>query len=105
MTYLPTLWQAERAANRLTVADSLWMGRVTCRTRGGAVACRSCAIDDAANTSDDSETAPDRGGARQAYRPGGGFRLSDDSVDLMKAFSLGGSEGIGGAWKIPPTEG
>src|SRR5262249_61728078 len=26
MTYLPTLWQAERAANRLTVAGSLWGG-------------------------------------------------------------------------------
>jgi len=27
MTYLPTLWQAERAANRLTVAGSLWGGK------------------------------------------------------------------------------
>jgi hypothetical protein len=33
-----------------------------------------------------------------------GFQLSDGSVDLMKAFSLGGSEGIGGAWKMPPTD-
>jgi hypothetical protein len=32
------------------------------------------------------------------------FQLSDGSVDLMKAFSLGGSEGIGRAWKIPPTD-
>jgi hypothetical protein len=32
------------------------------------------------------------------------FQLSDGSVDLMKAFSLGGSEGIGAAWKIPPTD-
>jgi hypothetical protein len=30
------------------------------------------------------------------------FRLSDSSVDLMKAFSLGGSEGVGGVWEIPP---
>jgi hypothetical protein len=30
------------------------------------------------------------------------FQLSEGSVDLMKAFSLGGSEGIGGVWKIPP---
>src|SRR5207249_11777083 len=30
------------------------------------------------------------------------FQLSDGSVDLMKAFSLGGSEGVGGVWKIPP---
>src|SRR5262245_17931132 len=30
------------------------------------------------------------------------FQLSDGSVDLMKAFSLGGFEGIGGAWEIPP---
>jgi hypothetical protein len=28
------------------------------------------------------------------------FQLGDGSVDLMKAFSLGGSEGVGG--KIPP---
>ena len=32
------------------------------------------------------------------------FQLSDSSVDLMKAFSLGGFEGIGGAWKIPPPD-
>ena len=32
------------------------------------------------------------------------FQLSDGSVDLMKAFSLGGSEGVGGAWKMPPTD-
>jgi hypothetical protein len=32
------------------------------------------------------------------------FQLSDGSVDLMKAFSLGGFEGIGGAWKMPPTD-
>jgi hypothetical protein len=30
------------------------------------------------------------------------FQLSDGSVDLMKAFSLGGFEGIGGVWEIPP---
>ena len=32
------------------------------------------------------------------------FQLSDGSVDLMKAFSLGGSEGVGGAWKMPPRD-
>jgi putative ABC transport system substrate-binding protein len=32
------------------------------------------------------------------------INLSDGSVDLMKAFSLGGSEGVGGAWKMPITE-
>src|SRR5436309_3279634 len=32
------------------------------------------------------------------------FQLSDRSVDLMKVFSLGGSEGVGGAWKMPITE-
>jgi hypothetical protein len=36
--------------------------------------------------------------------PNLGFQLSDGSVDLMKAFSLGASEGIGGAWKVPPTD-
>src|SRR5262245_26774300 len=29
------------------------------------------------------------------------FQLSDGSVDLMKAFSLSGFEGIGGVWNIP----
>jgi hypothetical protein len=32
------------------------------------------------------------------------FQLSDGSVDLMKAFSLGGFEGVGGAWKMPATD-
>ena len=32
------------------------------------------------------------------------FQLSDGSVDLMKAFSLGGLEGVGGAWILPPTD-
>jgi hypothetical protein len=32
------------------------------------------------------------------------FKLSDSSVDLMKAFSLGGFQGVGGAWKLPTTE-
>ncbi len=30
------------------------------------------------------------------------FQLSASSVDLMKAFSLSGFEGIGGVWKVPP---
>jgi hypothetical protein len=29
------------------------------------------------------------------------FRLGDDEVDLLKAFSLDGSDGIGSAWKVP----
>src|SRR5262245_16615520 len=42
------------------------------RRRGSRVAARrSCAVDDAANSSDDSEPAADRGGACEAYRPGG----------------------------------
>jgi hypothetical protein len=32
------------------------------------------------------------------------FQLSDSSVDLMKAFRLGGFEGVGGTWKMPPTD-
>jgi hypothetical protein len=31
------------------------------------------------------------------------FRLSDGSVDLMNVFSLGGADGIGATWKMPPT--
>jgi hypothetical protein len=30
------------------------------------------------------------------------LQLSDSSVDLMKGFSLGGSQGIGATWKMPP---
>jgi hypothetical protein len=30
------------------------------------------------------------------------FQLRDGVVDLTKGFSLGGSEGIGAAWKLPP---
>ncbi len=29
------------------------------------------------------------------------FRLGDDEVDLLKAFSLIGSDGVGSAWKVP----
>ena len=32
------------------------------------------------------------------------LQLSDSSVDLMKAFSLGGFQGVGGTWKLPTTE-
>ena len=32
------------------------------------------------------------------------FQLSEGSVDLMKAISLGGFEGVGGAWKVPTDE-
>jgi hypothetical protein len=32
------------------------------------------------------------------------FQLSDGPVDLMKAFSLGGLEGVGGAWNLPTTD-
>jgi hypothetical protein len=32
------------------------------------------------------------------------FQLSDGSVDLIKWFSLGSSEGIGHAWKMPSTD-
>jgi len=32
------------------------------------------------------------------------FKFCDGSVDLMKAFSLGGFEGVGGAWKMPTTD-
>src|SRR5947209_16350363 len=28
------------------------------------------------------------------------FQLSDGSVDLMKPFSFGGLEGVGGAWRL-----
>jgi len=32
------------------------------------------------------------------------FQLSDGSVDLTRGFSLGGFEGIGGTWKMLPTD-
>jgi hypothetical protein len=66
------------------------------------------AIDDAANPSNDSELAADRAGARvkpiDPAAPMLRFQLSDGSVDLMKAFSLGGFEGIGGVWKMPLSD-
>src|SRR5262249_8286251 len=40
------------------------------RGGGGMAVCRNCAVDDAANPSDDSELAADPGCAREAYRPG-----------------------------------
>jgi hypothetical protein len=30
-------------------------------------------------------------------------QLGDGEVDLMKGFSLGSRQGIGGAWKMPPV--
>jgi hypothetical protein len=30
------------------------------------------------------------------------LRLGDDPIDLMMAFSLSSSHGVGGAWEIPP---
>jgi len=32
------------------------------------------------------------------------FQLSDGSVDLMTSRSLGGVDGVGGAWKMPLTD-
>ena len=29
------------------------------------------------------------------------FRLGDGEVDLLKAFSLDGSDGVGSVWKVP----
>jgi hypothetical protein len=66
--------------------------------RGGVAACRSCAVDDAADPGHDSETASDRRGRVKPIDPAAPmlrFQLSDGSVDLMKAFSLGGFEGGG----------
>src|SRR5262245_52970838 len=39
------------------------------RGSGRMAACRSWAVDDAANPSDDSKPATDRGGPRETYRP------------------------------------
>jgi hypothetical protein len=30
------------------------------------------------------------------------FRLGDDTIDLMKDFSLSSAQAIGGAWQTPP---
>src|SRR5262249_23606202 len=32
------------------------------------------------------------------------FKLREGSVDLMKSRSLGGVDGVGGAWKMPLTD-
>src|SRR5439155_10118248 len=81
---------------------------IAARRRGGRVAaCRGCAAasDDAADRRDEAtlprievlRVKPIDPAVRRLR-----FQLSDGSVDLMKAFSLGGSEGVGGVWKIPP---
>ena len=75
--------------------------------RGGVAACRSCAIDDAANPSTTAKPPQIEVVRVKPIDPAAPmlrFELSDGSVDLMKTFSLGGFEGVGGTWKMPPTD-
>ena len=56
------------------------------------------------NTSGNAQRAADQDGAADAVDPAASkyqFRLGDGEVDLLKAFSLDGSDGIGSAWKVP----
>jgi len=32
------------------------------------------------------------------------FQLNNGAVDLMKSISLGGLEGVGASWKLPPID-
>jgi hypothetical protein len=80
------------SAWRAFFAELRRLGQIAHARRGGVGACRSCAVDDAADPGRDSETASDRGGHVKpidAAAPMLRFQLSDGSVDLMKAFSLG----------------
>jgi hypothetical protein len=69
-----------------------------------AVAAQSTTQPTQATTAKPSQIEVVRGKPIDPTVPKLGFQLSDGSVDLIKAFSLGGSEGIGGAWKMPPAD-
>jgi hypothetical protein len=74
---------------------------------GCVAACRSWAVDDAANPRDDSEPPQIevvRVKPTDPTSPKLRFQLSDGSVDLMKSRSLGGVDGVGGGWKMPLTD-
>jgi hypothetical protein len=67
-------------------------------------ACRTCPGADATHTSGHAkraqiETMPVKRGDPVPSRYQ--FRLGDGEVDLSEAFSLGGSYGVGSAWKMP----
>ena len=69
------------------------------------VACSTCAGagDDAGNRSEDCDPAKNRNGAvKPVDQTTDSLRLGDDPIDLMTAFSLSSSHGVGGAWEIPP---
>jgi hypothetical protein len=65
---------------------------------------RRCSGADAANTSGTPNVPQIKSRAaenRRAHRFEIQFRLGDCEVDLLKAFSLDGSDGIGSACKVP----
>ena len=67
-------------------------------------ACRTCPGADAANTSGNAQRAADQVRAAETVDPVASkyqFRLGDGEVDLLKAFSLDGSDGVGSVWKVP----
>jgi hypothetical protein len=66
------------------------------------VACRRCQGADAANMSGNAQRAADEVRAAENRRSSKyQLRLGDGEVDLLKAFSLDGSDGVGSAWKVP----
>ena len=68
-------------------------------------ACRSWAVDDAApTTANPPQIEVLRVKPTDPTSPKLRFQLSDRSVDLMKSRSLGGVDGVGGAWKMPLTD-
>jgi hypothetical protein len=67
-------------------------------------ACRTCPGADAANTSGNAQPAAGQVRAAENRRSVAlkyQFRLGDGEIDLLKAFSLDGSDGVGSAWKVP----
>jgi hypothetical protein len=69
------------------------------------VACGTCAGtgDHGGNRSDDSDLPKiETVRVKPVDKTTDGLRLSDGPIDLMGAFSLSSSQGIGGAWEMPP---
>ena len=67
-------------------------------------ACRRCSGADAATRAATPNVQQIKSGRLKTVDPVAlkyQFRLGDGEVDLLKAFSLDGPDGVGSAWKVP----